>query len=57
MEKLLKLSTVADVLDYDVKTVQKHVREGHLPVVRVGPHKAIRVRESDFDRYKKDETK
>lgn len=50
-EKLYRLSRVADDADLSLRTVQKHVREGHLPVVKVGPYARPRVRESDYRRY------
>lgn len=50
-ERLYKLSTIADRMDLSVRTVQKYVREGALPVVRVGPNQLIRVREAEFKKF------
>lgn len=50
-EKLYRLSTVADRSGLSLRTVQKHVENGHLKVVRVGPFRRPRVRESDMRRY------
>ena len=55
-EKLMKLSSVADKLDLSVRTVQKYVREGALPVVRVGPYRLLRVRSEDFEKFSKEKT-
>lgn len=51
-ERLYKLSTVADNLDLHVRTVQKYAREGKIQTVRVGPMRLLRVRESDFKKFK-----
>lgn len=51
MEKVYRLATVAERADLAISTVEKHVREGFLKVVRVGPHKRPRVKESELRRY------
>jgi excisionase family DNA binding protein len=55
-ERLYKLSTVADNLDLNVRTVQKYAREGKLRTVRVGPMRLLRVREIDFKTFKDSES-
>jgi len=50
-EKLYRLSRIADEADLTLRTVQKHVREGLLPVVRVGPHARPRVTEDARKKY------
>jgi len=50
-EPLYRLSRVATEADLSLRTVQKHVREGLLPVVRVGPYRRPRVRQRDLDKY------
>jgi excisionase family DNA binding protein len=56
-DKLLKLSTVAEKLDMNVRTVRKYVREGALPARRIGPNQLIRVKDSDVERFIKDKNK
>lgn len=50
-EKLYRLDTVADRAGFTLRTIQKHVENGDLKVVRVGPSKRPRVRESEVRRY------
>lgn len=50
-ERLVPLSEVANRAGLTLRTIQNHVAKGALKVVRVGPYKRIRVRESDVERY------
>jgi excisionase family DNA binding protein len=50
-EKLYRLSVVAERADLTLRTVQKHVENGDLRIVRVGPYRRPRVRESDMEKY------
>lgn len=50
-EKLYRLSTVADRAGFSLRTVQKHIENGDLKVVRVGPYRRPRVKETDMQRY------
>ncbi len=50
-EKLFRLDQVAEAANLSLRTIQTHVRNGDLKVVRVGPSKRPRVLESDMRRY------
>jgi hypothetical protein len=51
MEKLYRLDSVADQANLKLRTVQSHVAQGKLTVVRVGPYKRPRVQESELRKY------
>lgn len=50
-QKLYRLSRIADDADLNLRTVQKHVRSGHLSVVHVGPYQRPRVTEAERQKY------
>lgn len=50
-QKLYRLSRIADEADLNLRTVQKHVRSGYLPVVRVGQYQRPRVTEAERQKY------
>jgi hypothetical protein len=50
-EKLYRLSTIAEAADLTLRTVQRHVEKGLLPVKRVGPYGLPRVKESEMRKY------
>ena len=48
-ERLLTVAEVAAILRVKVATVQRHIREGHLPAAMVG--RQYLLREQDVDAY------
>jgi predicted site-specific integrase-resolvase len=57
LEKMYRLSTIADRTDIPLRTIQEHARKGILPVVHIGGSRIQRVRESDVRRYLEDREK
>jgi excisionase family DNA binding protein len=51
LEKMYRLSAVAERADLSLRTIQEHAREGKLKVVRIGGQRIQRVRESELKRY------
>lgn len=50
-DRLMTLNEVAERANLNVRTVERHVEKGALPVVRVGPSKRPRVKPADAARY------
>ena len=56
MDKLLTMKEAATLLGFESKnsyrTVQKYIKEGKLPCVRLGPN--VRVKLSDLEKFVED---
>lgn len=53
MEKLYTTEEIADILNYDVQTIRRFIREGKIPAYKVG--KEYRVEENHLKKYLKGE--
>ncbi len=51
----LTLEDIADLLELNVNTVRRYVREGKIKAIRLG--KSYRVRREEFERFLKEQEK